>query len=55
MAYQDLKIPVNHFENYMNEMSDFTANKYEITDETIRCVNEYAGDIVDMLDYPRRG
>jgi hypothetical protein len=44
-----------YFENYMNEMSDFTANKYEITVETIRCVNEYAGDIVDLLDYPRRG
>jgi hypothetical protein len=42
------------FENYLNEISDFTSKKYEITDETIRCVNKYAGDIVDRLGYPRR-
>lgn len=44
-----------YFENYMSETSDFVSRKYEITEETIRCVNKYAGDIVDMLDYPRRG
>jgi hypothetical protein len=45
----------HQFEGYMDEMSGFTANKYEITRETIHWVNEYAGDIVDRLDYPRRG
>lgn len=44
-----------YFENYLDEISNFTANKYEITGETIRCVNQLAGDIVDILDYPRRG
>jgi omega-hydroxy-beta-dihydromenaquinone-9 sulfotransferase len=44
-----------YFENYLVEMAGFTSNKYEINDETIRYVNEYAGDIVDRLDYPRKG
>jgi hypothetical protein len=42
------------FENYLAETSDFVSGKYEITRETIEGVNEYAGDIVDLLDYPRR-
>ena len=43
------------FENYLDEQSEFIPNKYEITRETIKWVNEYAGDIVDSLDYPKRG
>ena len=43
-----------HFEKYLNEISDFTAKQYDITDETIQWVNKYAGDIVDRLGYPRR-
>jgi hypothetical protein len=42
------------FESYLNETSDFVSGKYEITQETIHWVNEYAGDIVDRLNYPRR-
>lgn len=43
-----------YFENYVNETADFVSRKYEITGETIGWVNEYAGDIVDKLGYPRR-
>lgn len=42
------------FKNYLKETSDFVSRKYEITSETIHWVNDYAGDIVDRLDYPRR-
>jgi len=42
------------FADYMDNMSDFKQSKYEITRETIQWVNEYAGDIVDRLNYPRR-
>jgi hypothetical protein len=44
-----------HFEKYMDEQAGFRQAKYEITAETIQWVNEYAGDIVDSLGYPRRG
>ena len=43
------------FELYMDEITDFKQTKYEITHETIHWVNEYAGDIVDRLGYPKRG
>jgi hypothetical protein len=44
-----------HFENYMDKMSDFKQGRYEITPETIQWVNEYAGDIIDKLGHPKRG
>jgi len=44
-----------HFEIYIDEMSDFKQTKYEITHETIQWVNEYAGDIIDHLGYSKRG
>lgn len=44
-----------HFQHYMDEISGFRSGQYEITSETIKWVNEYAGDIVAKLDYPRRG
>ncbi len=43
-----------HFEKYMEEVSGFQQTKYEVIPETIKWVNEYAGDIVDRLNYPRR-
>jgi len=42
------------FENYMDEISDFKQTSYEITPETIQWVNEYAGDILNKLGYPKR-
>jgi hypothetical protein len=50
-GYEDSR---KYFENHMIETSDFVSRNYEITAETIQFVNEYAGDIVDLLDYPRR-
>jgi hypothetical protein len=44
-----------HFENYLDEMSGYKQNRYEISPETIQWVNEYAGDIIDKLGYPKRG
>jgi hypothetical protein len=43
-----------YFDRHLEEVSDFRQARYEVTPETIRWVNEYAGDIVDRLNYPRR-
>jgi hypothetical protein len=43
-----------NFDHYLDELSDIRQNRYEITPETINWVNQYAGDIVDRLNYPRR-
>jgi hypothetical protein len=43
-----------NFDHYLSELSDIRQNRYEITPETINWVNQYAGDIVDRLNYPRR-
>jgi hypothetical protein len=43
-----------NFNGYIEEVSEFSRTNYELPDETIRLVNKYAGDIVDLLGYPRR-
>lgn len=43
------------FEDYIGEMAGPEQARYEITPETIEWVNEYAGDIIDKLGYPKRG
>ena len=43
-----------HFKAYLDDVSDFRQTKYEVTEETIRGVNEHAGDIVRWLGYPER-
>jgi hypothetical protein len=42
------------FEKYLGEVSEYRHSKYEISDETIGFVNEYAADIIDWLGYPKR-
>jgi hypothetical protein len=42
------------FEKYLEDVSEFRTNKYEVTEETIRYVNQYAPDIVEWLGYPGR-
>jgi hypothetical protein len=42
------------YKAYMEEISGFTQNKYEVPEDTIRSVNEYAGDIVTLLGYEKR-
>jgi len=59
-VYQRFEMPdfdgnKKNYESYMDEISGFKRNGYEIDPETIHWVNEYAGDIVDKLKYPRRG
>jgi hypothetical protein len=44
----------NYIEDYRIEVSGYKQTRYEITRETIKWVNEHAGDIVDRMDYPRR-
>jgi len=44
-----------NYSEYMAEISGFQQTSYEITPETIQWVNEFAGDLVDRLGYPRQG
>ena len=50
---QGLVIAFN-IKTYRDDVSDFRQTKYEVTEETIRGVNEHAGDIVRWLGYPER-
>ena len=43
-----------NFEKYMDSTSAYKQHRYDVCDETISLVNKYAGDIVDLLDYPKR-
>jgi hypothetical protein len=43
-----------HFKHYLEDVSQFRQTKYEVTGETIHYVNDFAGDIVDWLGYPKR-
>lgn len=47
---QDLPL----FKTYLEGVSEFRQTKYEVTDETISHVNEYASDIIEWLGYPKR-
>jgi hypothetical protein len=42
------------FNNYMEEVSEYRHNNYEVTAETISQVNDSAGDIIQWLGYPKR-
>ncbi len=43
-----------YFKSYLEEVSEFRQTSYEISDETIKGINENAGDIVDDFGYSRR-
>jgi len=42
------------FEKYLEDQKDHSHVSYSITPETIQSVNEFAGDIIEKLDYPKR-
>lgn len=42
------------FEQFLTESARFKQHSYEISDDTVRNVNDLAGDIVEKLDYQRR-
>jgi hypothetical protein len=42
------------FKSFMEEGSEYRQNRYEVNDETISYVNEYASDIIEWLGYPKR-
>lgn len=50
-GFEDNKM---NFSNYMEQLSGFQQTKYEIAPETVKWVNQCAGDIVGRLNYPRR-
>jgi len=57
--FTHLRIPgytdaLPHFKSYLEDVSEFRQTKYEVTSETIRGINEHAGDLVDLLGYPVR-
>jgi hypothetical protein len=44
----------NQFEEYIESQKEYRQTSYDIDPETIHWVNEYAGDIVEKLNYPKR-
>jgi hypothetical protein len=57
--YEQFDIPgfeqdLPRFKQYLEDVSEFRQNKYEVTEETIHLVNQNASDIIDWLGYPRR-
>jgi hypothetical protein len=42
------------FKEHLENQSEIKQSRYEVTPETIRWVNEYAGDIVEKLNYPKQ-
>jgi hypothetical protein len=39
--------------NYLENQAEISQTRYEVTPETIHCVDEYAADILEKLDYPK--
>ena len=53
MGIQSYRQNKHIFSEYLESQKSFEQGRYEIEPETIHWVNEYAGDIVDRLNYPR--
>jgi hypothetical protein len=49
-GFEELKLKID---TYMDNQHEINQARYAVTDETIRLVNEYAGDIVEQLNYPK--
>ena len=45
---------IGNFEEYIESQKDYQHKSYDIDPETIQWVNEYASDILEKLQYPKR-
>jgi hypothetical protein len=49
----DFEVSRPEIEKYLESQKEFKQTRYDIEPETIQWVNEYAGDIVEKLNYPK--